>query len=130
MTKILVIDDEGDIRDVLTKLLQREGYEVTVAGNGNEGLAAFQVLKPDIIITDIIMPEMDGVGVIKEIRSQSSGVKIIAISGGGKQDSLQYQPESISTTVYLAAADSAGADLTLTKPFNKQQLLDSIQKLL
>jgi CheY-like chemotaxis protein len=109
--------------------LQREGYEVIVAGNGNEGIAAFLEQKPDIIITDIIMPENDGVDVIKKIRDQVSDVKIIAISGGGKQDP-QYQPESISTTVYLAAADSAGADLTITKPFKKEQLLNSIEKLL
>ena len=130
MTKILVIDDEKDIRDVLKKLLQREGYEVIVADNGNEGFAAFLEQKPDIIITDIIMPEKDGVNLIKTIRDEFSDVKIIAISGGGKQDPLQYQPESISTTVYLAAANSAGADLILTKPFNKEQLLSSIQKLL
>ena len=130
MTKILVIDDEKDIRDVLKKLLQREGYDVIVADNGNEGFAAFLEQKPDIIITVIIMPEKDGVNLIKTIRDEFSDVKIIAISGGGKQDPLQYQPESISTTVYLAAANSAGADLILTKPFNKEQLLSSIQKLL
>ena len=76
------------------------------------------------------MPDRDGVNVIKEIRIEFPDVKIIPISGGGKLDPLQYQPESISTTVYLAVADSAGADLTLSKPFNKEQLLTAIWQLL
>lgn len=130
MTKILVIDDEKDIRDVLKKLLQREGYDVMVAQDGLDGLSAFREQQPDIIITDIVMPEKDGVNVIKDIRNEFPEIKIIAISGGGKLDPLQYQPESISTTVYLAAADSAGANLTLTKPFNKEQLLKAIRQLL
>ena len=130
MTKILVIDDEKDIRDVLKKLLQREGFDIMVARDGNDGLKAFWTEQPDIIITDIVMPDRDGVNVIKEIRNEFPDVKIIAISGGGKVDPLQYQPESISTTVYLAAAESAGADLTLSKPFNKEQLLTAIRQLL
>ena len=93
-------------------------------------MARFREEQSDIIITDIIMPGKDGVDAIKEIRGEFPDVKIIAISGGGKLNPLHYQPEAISTTAYLNAADSAGADLSLTKPFDKKQLLAAIRQLL
>ena len=129
MPKILVIDDEEDIRDVLKELLELEGYQIEIAGDGKAGIKAFRESDPDLIIIDIVMPHKDGVAVIKEIRKENPAVKIIAISGGGKLNPVNYLPEAISTTVYLAAADVAGANLTLTKPFNKEELLNAVRAL-
>lgn len=129
MPKILVIDDEEDIRDVLKDLLELEGYEIELAADGNAGIKRFRESNPDLIIIDVVMPHKDGVAVIKEIRKEHPSVKIIAISGGGKLNPVNYLPEAISTTVYLAAADVAGANLTLTKPFNKEELLNAVRSL-
>ncbi len=129
MINILVVDDENDIRDVLKELLEREGYAVKVAADGVEAITIFREYKPDIVVVDIVMPEKDGVGVIKEIRDESINAKIVAISGGGKLNPGSYKPEAIATTVYLAAANSAGADITLTKPFNKGDLLTAIREI-
>ena len=129
MAKILVIDDEAEIRQVLKELLEREGHEIEIAPDGEEAISAFRNTSPDIVLVDIVMPRKDGVGVIREIRKENSSVKIIAISGGGKLNSASFNPETISTTVYLAAADAAGADRTLPKPFNKEEILSAIRAL-
>ena len=83
-----------------------------------------------MIITDIIMPEKDGVNTIKEIRQEFPGIRIIAISGGGGVDLLTYRPEAIKTSAYLSAAEQAGADLTFTKPFERADLIQAVDKLL
>jgi len=129
MVNILVVDDEQDIRDVLRELLEQAGCAVQVASEGVEAITMFRNSTPDIVIIDIVMPGKDGVGVIKEIRKESNSVKIIAVSGGGKLQPARYKPEAIATTVYLAAADSAGANATLTKPFNKDDLLRVVREL-
>lgn len=129
MIKILVVDDENDIRDVLKDVLELEGYTVDLASNGVQAISKFRDSKPDIVVVDIVMPDKDGVSVIKEIRNESATVDIIAISGGGKLNPGSYKPDAIATTVYLAAADSAGANVTLTKPFNKNELLKAVRDL-
>ena len=119
--KILVIDDDNDVRRLICKMLQAEGYEILEASNGIEGL---QTVKKEsgieLVITDLIMPEKEGLETIRELRKDFSHVKIMAISGGGKIDSENY----------LVIAKGFGADLTLNKPFSRQELLDSIKKLM
>lgn len=130
MASILIIDDEEDIRDALQMVLDSAGYDVNVASNGNDAIELQRRKPADLIITDIIMPEKDGVNTISEIRQEFPGIRIIAISGGGGIDPMSYKPEAISTTAYLAAAKEVGADFAITKPFERADLLQAVDKLL
>jgi CheY-like chemotaxis protein len=129
MASILLIDDEEDVRDSVAKVLGRSGHRITKVASAEEGIAAISKGKFDIVITDIIMPGMNGVDVIKQIRTVQPDVRILAISGGGNFGPTDYQPEAITTTAYLQAATDAGADGVLTKPFQKKELLESISRL-
>lgn len=128
MSRILIVDDQQDIRDVLQMILEAEGYEVQLADNGDDALRKQSSYQADLIITDIIMPEKDGIFLIKNIREAYPETKIIAISGGG--DPLDYQPEAITTTVYLSTASAEGADEILSKPFNREDILQAVATLL
>lgn len=130
MASILIIDDEEDIRDALQMVLDSAGYDVNVASNGNDAIELQRRKPADLIITDIIMPEKDGVNTISEFRQEFPGIRIIAISGGGGIDPMSYKPEAISTTAYLAAAKEVGADFAITKPFERADLLQAVEKLL
>jgi len=128
MSSILIVDDEADIRDALKMVLENEGYDVKVASNGNEAIRYQQNAPADIVITDIIMPEKDGINTIKEISNDYPRTRIIAISGGG--DPVGYKPDAISTSAYLAAAKKEGADLVITKPFERDDILQAVADLL
>ena len=130
MGSILIIDDEEDIRDVLKMVLESVGHEVKVVSNGNEAVELQRREPSDLVITDIIMPEKDGVSTIKEIRQEFPGIRIIAISGGGSVDPVAYQPEAITTTAYLEAAKQVGADRVFTKPFERKELIQAVDDLL
>ena len=84
MAKILVIDDDPSILTMLKKMLEREGYEVDTACNGSEGLDKIEDSPPDLLITDIVMPEKEGMELIFHLRRKKPELKIIAISGGGR----------------------------------------------
>jgi CheY-like chemotaxis protein len=129
MTKALIVDDEPDIREVLTRLLERESLNVRVAETGAEGLKKFREEPADIVITDIIMPDVDGIEFIRSLRSEFPRARIIAISGGGNMGPLGYRPEAITTTAYLVAAERAGADCVITKPFDREELIGKIREL-
>ena len=81
------------------------------------------------MVTDIIMPGKDGVQTVNEIRADFPGTKVIVISGGGNVAPMEYEPGAIMTSAYLASASAAGADLTLTKPFDRQELVEAIKTL-
>jgi CheY-like chemotaxis protein len=130
MRSILIIDDEEDIRDVLQMVLCSSGYDVRVASNADEAVELQREQPADLIITDIIMPGKDGVVTIREMRQEFPGLRIIAISGGGGAKPIEYVPEAISTTAYLAAAKEAGADIIFTKPFEREDLLKGVHSLL
>jgi CheY-like chemotaxis protein len=129
MANILVIDDEPDVRDSIAKVLGREGYDVVAANDANHGLELLEQMHFDILITDVIMPGMDGVQAIRHIREIRPQIKVLAISGGGNFGDKGYQPEAITTTAYLKAALTAGADQVLTKPFDRVVLVDAVQSL-
>ncbi len=120
MAKILIIDDDVQIRKLLQNLLDRAGYEVAVAADGKEGLDAYRRAPADLIITDLIMPEKEGIEMILELRQESPVVKIIAISGGAR-----IAPEN-----YLRMAESLGASRTFSKPVDRKALLAAIEELL
>jgi len=83
MARILLIDDDAPVRRTLRKMLERQGYEVEEAPDGKAGLTLYQENPADLIITDLIMPEMEGIETIMELRRRFPDVKIIAMSGGG-----------------------------------------------
>jgi CheY-like chemotaxis protein len=130
MTTILLIDDETDERDSVAKVLRREGYEVFAAEDAESGLALLDEQRIDLVITDIIMPGIDGVQAIKRIRDSHPDMKIVAISGGGNFGHASYQPQAITTTAFLQAATEAGADGILTKPFLRDDILESVQRMI
>ncbi|NCF25357.1 MAG: response regulator [Gammaproteobacteria bacterium] len=130
MAKILIVDDEEDVRIALQQVLERAGYEVSVAATGNEGLDLLNKERADLVITDVIMPGIDGITTARKIREKYRGTRIIVISGGGKAAPEPYEPDAISTRSYLASASSAGADRTLTKPFDRDELLRVVRSLL
>jgi CheY-like chemotaxis protein len=120
MARILVIDDDEQVLDMLYESLTREGYDVLRASNGEQGLRLYREEPVDLIITDIIMPEKEGIETIIELRQDFPDVKIIAISGGGR----------IGTKDYLQMAKIFGVQRTFTKPVAREQLLDAISELL
>lgn len=120
MAKILVIDDEDQVRKMLRKLLENNSYDILEAENGNEGLKVFMDQAPDIVLTDLIMPEQEGLETIKEIRKVDPDVKIIAMSGGGINN----------PAMYLKIASKLGAEHVFTKPVESQELLKTIEGLL
>jgi CheY-like chemotaxis protein len=130
MFRILLIDDEEEVRNSVAKVLGRAGYKVVVAASAQEGIDFLETEAFDILITDIIMPGIDGVQAIRQIREKNPGIKILAISGGGNFGKTEYKPEAITTTAYLQAATEAGADALLTKPFQRKGLTDVIDTLL
>lgn len=130
MANILVIDDERDVRIVLKEVLQREGYDVTLAVNGREGLEKLESGGADLVITDVIMPGIDGVATVENVRKSHPEMPVIVMSGGGNVAPMEYEPGAISTSAYLASAAKAGADRTLTKPFERQELVTAVKELL
>ncbi len=129
MQDILVIDDEVDVRDAIKRVLERAGYRVRTADNAVDAIAGMRHERTDIVITDIIMPKVNGVEAIQSIREQFPEVRILAISGGGNFGITAYKPSAITTTAYLAAAEKAGAHMILTKPFESKDLLQALQQL-
>lgn len=114
--KILVIEDDHLVRFALSKILQRSGYEVVTAGDGKRGMAVFRSEHPDVVVTDIVMPEQEGAETIIMIRHERPEVKIIAISGGARIGNLDY----------LGMARALGADEVLRKPFEAEELLSRL----
>jgi len=125
-TKILIIDDEIDICTSLKEILELSGYPTTYATSASEGLKQFALNSFDIVITDIVMAGMNGVEVIENLRRKNNKQNIIAISGGGGTQPHSYNPNAINTSAYLQAAISAGAKISLTKPFTAAEILEAI----
>jgi CheY-like chemotaxis protein len=128
--RVLIIDDEVDVRDAIKRVLERSGYLVRTADQVPRALEELRRDPVDVVITDIIMPKVDGVEAIHAIRSEFPAVKIIAISGGGNFGITAYQPTAITTTAYLAAAERAGAHRILTKPFESRDVVQAIAAVL
>jgi DNA-binding response OmpR family regulator len=115
-TRVLVIDDNSDIRESLRWLLEGEGYIVSVAANGLEGLRLQRKEPADLVVTDIYMPEQDGIETLWKFREEFPGVPIIVMSGGG----------TARGTDYLVVAQELGARKTLRKPLNPQELIEVV----
>jgi YesN/AraC family two-component response regulator len=130
MHRILVIDDEPDVRDGIKRVLDRAGFSVRVIDNATDAMLELKRLAADVVITDIIMPKVNGVDAIECIVREFPMVRIVAISGGGNFDVTGYQPAAITTTAYLAAAKRAGAHCILTKPFESRELIEALERVM
>ncbi len=118
--RILVIDDEEQMRSMLRLMLEDEGFEVSEAPDGKVALWIYKEKPSDLIITDLLMPEKEGIETIMELKKNFPDVKVIAISGGGKG----------GLKTYLDLARKSGADSALAKPFEKEELLKAVKGLL
>jgi CheY-like chemotaxis protein len=117
---ILLVDDNEDARVTVARILDMAGYRVTQAPNAKVGTAMLKEHRPDLVITDIFMPEGDGFEMLNLLRGQLPAIPVIAISGGGVQHGLDV----------LAIAARLGAKKVLYKPFARRQLLDAIAEAL
>jgi YesN/AraC family two-component response regulator len=120
MARILIIDDEPQIRSMLTLMLAREGYEIVEASDGVAGIKIYRQNPADLIITDLIMPNKDGIGMIIDLKKEFPDVNIIAMSGGGLN-----KPDG-----YLKGAKKLGAACTLTKPIDREEMLKAVREIL
>ena len=128
MAHILVVDDETEVGEAIQRVLEQAGFDVTVANSAAAGLQAVEARQPDIAVTDMIMPKANGLEFIKALRTHFPRIRIVAISGGGSFGLLSYKPDAIKTHAYLAAAREAGAEETLTKPFDMSDLLAAVRR--
>lgn len=117
---ILVVDDDTPMRSSLRRSLEREGYAVIEAGNAKEALGQLKHTAAHLVITDIIMPDADGLELVFALHRSHPSVKVIAISGGG-----QFAPE-----FHLSLAKHAGAVAVMSKPFQTDDLLQQVRTLL
>ena len=112
MPRILLVEDDERVRLMLKDLLESEGYEIQEASNGREALQSFASSLPDLVLTDLVMPDTEGIEMIIKMRKSNRNVKIVAMSGG---------------VDYLNLAKQLGALRTLTKPFSNQAVLDVVK---
>ncbi len=120
MPGVLIVEDEKELREMLKISLARRKFTVLEAENGRDAIAHFKPSITDLVVTDLIMPDEDGLKVIMKLRELKPAIKIIAISGGGKAG-----PGS-----YLSLAKALGADATFSKPFSVNDLVSRIEELL
>lgn len=114
---ILVIDDEEQMRGLLRQILERGGYQVLVAEDGLQGMRVYEDNTVDVVITDLLMPNKEGLETIMEMKSKYPDVRIIAMSGGGRDGVLNFLP----------AAEKLGAMTTLAKPFGRKDILAAVE---
>lgn len=120
MARVLIIDDDKDLRRTLRRLLERAGHRTEEAANGGQGLALFRDGAFDLVVTDLIMPEKEGIETIMELREESPDVRILAVSGG-----LSMDKEGV-----LEDAEALGADASLAKPFGVEEFTRTVELLL
>lgn len=120
MARILILDDDPDVLHLLTTVLRQAGHQVEAGRDGRVGMRQFERSRPDLVITDIVMPERDGMELIVKMRQLEPGLPIVAISGNAATDQGDY----------LHVAGRLGANRTLSKPFRPSELVDAVDELL
>jgi two-component system, chemotaxis family, chemotaxis protein CheY len=120
MALIVVIDDDEAMRRLIVRTLTPGNHRLVEAPNGQDGMKLVGELKPDAVITDILMPQQEGIQTIREIRELAPEIKIIAMSGGGSSHNLMF----------LDVARAFGADAVLAKPFKPGELKDTVAQVL
>jgi len=116
MPRILVTDDEPLIRSTVVTMLTREGFSVEEASDGAAGIAMVHKNPPDVVITDIFMPNRDGIEVVMELKRSCPRTKIIVMTGGGQRHMMEI----------ASTAKSLGGDHILHKPFERESLLEAV----
>lgn len=119
MTRILIVDDDLDVLAALSSVISARGYVVITTPDGREALRIHQNTPADIIITDILMPQIDGIELIRALRERDPNIKLIAISGGGWAEPSQF----------LTMAARFGATATFSKPLPWDALLETLATL-
>ena len=118
--RVLLIDDDDLVRKILRRILEGADFEVVEAADGDEGIRSYEAEPSDVVVTDILMPKKEGIETIIELRRINPEVRIVAISGGGRNDGQQY----------LKMAGKLGADRMLPKPVRPKELLDAVRDIL
>ena len=119
MASILLVDDDEQLRPMLKMVLERAGHTVNEAGNGREAMESYRQDPTELVVTDLVMPDKEGLETIMELRRAYPDLKIIAMSGGGRTGAQSY----------LELAVKFGANHILNKPFTNQELLDGVKLL-
>jgi CheY-like chemotaxis protein len=121
MAQILVIDDDAGFRGIVRALLERAGHRVIEASDGRGALQRLRESpRTDLVITDLLMPQMDGIEVLQHVRRINGEIRILAMSGGG----------GLGPSDLLRAASHLGADQTITKPFRRDEFIDTVNRML
>ena len=120
MARVLVLDDEDEVRTVLMRALQRAGHEALGAADGLEGIRVARTQPIDLVVTDLVMPEVDGLEFMRQLGHLRPGMPVIAISGGGVWDARSL----------LAVAGTLGAIRTMSKPFELAEFLSLVNEVL
>ena len=120
MAAILLAEDDDMVREAIALLLRNAGHEVREASHGGEALTAIEANAPDLVVTDVFMPSVDGIELVRQIRATKPDVKVLAISGGG-----MYQDPKLATQLVAAT----GAHSVLHKPVRNAELLEEIAHL-
>jgi CheY-like chemotaxis protein len=120
MAVILVIDDDAATRRLILRALAAGKHKVIEAENGEQGLTLVAQHKPDLIITDILMPQKEGIETMRDVHEIAPDTKIIAISGGGISHNLMF----------LDVAKAFGADAAIAKPFRPAELVETVERVL
>jgi DNA-binding NtrC family response regulator len=119
-TTVLLIEDDHDVLETLANVLELEGYVPLLAVNGRDGMALFETRHPALVITDLLMPEQEGLETIIAMRRLRPDAKIIAISGGGLLKNMDF----------LDMAAKLGATAVMPKPFEPEELVETVERLL
>ncbi|MCK4881946.1 MAG: response regulator [Candidatus Omnitrophica bacterium] len=121
MAQILIIDDNDQFRGMLQEMLSQSGYKVLVASDGRDGVALYREKRPDLVITDVIMPEKDGAEVIFELQKEFPGIKMIVMTGGGNGNAQIYLKSIMAYSNVKHAFE---------KPFNMSELLATVKEII
>ena len=122
MRRFLIIDDEPFVREAMVRVLSSPTVAVEAVADATSGIALLRTRPAELVIVDLMLPGIDGVDAINQIRREFPRIGIIGISGGGSHGLTEYRPDAVSTCAYLAASKSAGADAVLAKPFETHEL--------
>lgn len=119
MATVLIVDDDKYVRRMIRRVLERAGYQTVEAENGYQAIDRYSEKRPDVLITDLLMPEKEGIETILELKRRYSAKNIIAISGGGRSSGVDY----------LRMAQRLGADRVFSKPIDPKSLVSAVESM-